>query len=133
MNKFYHTRTQLVMNKKDSQEIHIDAPEGDHNLNFVRWVSLARFYGNDYDPEVGEKVCEANAQLFIGAHDLLMAHIDNFNHIGKWLSAALDDPMVCSEMKEDIQRFFDETADAVESATGKNFHDIINMMEKYDG
>jgi len=30
--------------------------------------------------------------------------------IGKWLSAALDDPNVCAEMKADIRRFFEAAA-----------------------
>jgi len=28
--------------------------------------------------------------------------------IGKWLSAALDDPMVCAEMKADINAWFED-------------------------
>src|SRR5574343_1203392 len=92
-----YTRTKLVMNKLDDQEIHIDAPDGDETLGHDEWNSLAVFYGNDDEPEKGKEVCEANARLFINANDLLTAHIDNFIHIGKWLSAALDDPMVCIE------------------------------------
>lgn len=30
-----------------------------------------------------------------------------FDLMGKWLSAALDDPKVCDEMKSDIQKFFE--------------------------
>lgn len=30
--------------------------------------------------------------------------------VGKWLSAALDDPHVCAEMKADITKLFDEMA-----------------------
>jgi hypothetical protein len=33
----------------------------------------------------------------------------DFNTVGKWLSAALDDPKVCDEMKEDIRLWMDET------------------------
>ena len=32
---------------------------------------------------------------------------DGNERIGKWLSAALDDPSVCSEMKADIRTWFE--------------------------
>lgn len=32
--------------------------------------------------------------------------LEDSDLIGKWLSAALDDPKVCAEMKEDIEDWF---------------------------
>ena len=32
---------------------------------------------------------------------------DGNARLGKWMSAALEDPLVCAEMKEDIQAWFD--------------------------
>lgn len=29
------------------------------------------------------------------------------NNVGSWLSASLDDPMVCKEMKADVRKWFD--------------------------
>ena len=39
------------------------------------------------------------------------------DRIGAWLSAALEDPMVCDEMKQDIKDWFDQTNDRIVQAT----------------
>ena len=39
------------------------------------------------------------------------------DRIGAWLSAALEDPMVCDEMKQDIKDWFDQTNDRIVRAT----------------
>lgn len=39
------------------------------------------------------------------------------DRIGAWLSAALEDPMVCDEMKQDIKDWFDQTDDRIVQAT----------------
>jgi hypothetical protein len=39
------------------------------------------------------------------------------DRIGAWLSAALEDPMVCDEMKQDIKDWFNQTHDRIVRAT----------------
>lgn len=47
------------------------------------------------------------AQLaIIGAGDTSELLISASDHLGRWMSAALDDPTVCDEMKADIQAWF---------------------------
>jgi hypothetical protein len=50
-------------------------------------------------------------------NELLEDKIKDFNEIGKWLSAALDDEKVCIEMKQDIENWF-KRFDTFEKATG---------------
>jgi len=59
----------------------------------------------------------ANAQLIACAPDFVEDKIKDFYEIGKWFSAALSDPNVCKEMKEDVENWF-KRFDTFEKATG---------------
>lgn len=40
--------------------------------------------------------------------EFIVATVNRDDRIGKWLSAALEDPQVCEEMKADIRHWFGE-------------------------
>lgn len=54
-----------------------------------------------HDNAMVETVAE-NERLKFADHRAVMANV----RLGKWMSAALDDPNVCEEMKADIREWF---------------------------
>ncbi len=71
--------------------------------------------------ELEEEISQLKAQNWVlkdnslRTYDGLAQKADKFdklkdtcqNTVGSWLSAALEDPAVCQEMKDDINQFFD--------------------------
>lgn len=55
-----------IARRVDSQEWHIDAPNGDPTLGHVKWSGLA-VYGCDDFRQGGDIVAEANARLIAAA------------------------------------------------------------------
>jgi len=51
-----------------------------------------------------------NVEQRLAAAGWRVLNMEIIDGIGKWLSAALDDPNVCVEMKADIRRFFEAAA-----------------------
>lgn len=67
---------------------------------------------------------EANAKLIVCAPDLIEDKTKDYKEIGKWLSASLEDPNVCDEMKQDIRNWF-KRFDTFEKATGFKIEEVI--------
>ena len=66
----------------------------------------AETLANELDP-VQRQLGDSFNALAVG-HALEKHRLQDGNErIGKWLSAALDDPAVCSDMKADIRAWFD--------------------------
>ena len=67
-----HTPAPWVARMVDSQEWHIDAPNGDPTVGHIKWTGLA-VYGCDDYRQAGSEVSEANARLIASAPELLEA------------------------------------------------------------
>lgn len=70
-----HTKGPWKVGKwKDSQEVMIDAPNGEPDFKTVKWEGLAVVYGSDdEDFDKGHRKCEDNARLISAAPELLEA------------------------------------------------------------
>lgn len=100
--------------------------DGDCGCGFI--------YGEDYiiarakydydDIILNSETVRANSLLIAAAPDLLDDKIKDFNGIGKWLSAALEDSNVCEEMKHDIKEWFDRFK-TFEKATGLKIEEVL--------
>lgn len=91
-------------------------------------IAMINMYNNG-DPErsvFGEEHA-ANARLIQYAPQLLLDRLEDQKGIGKWLSAALEDPNVCEEFKVDITEWF-ARFETVEKALNKNRDEIINAL-----
>lgn len=60
-----------------------------------------------------------DARLFATAPDLLKFAIFSRDNVGPWLSAMLEDPEVCPEMKLDISHWMEIMFSAIAKATGE--------------
>jgi hypothetical protein len=49
---------------------------------------------------------------------LQLYQVEANNRLGKWMSAALDDPSVCEAMKADIRFWFDSWSPAADDVRG---------------
>ncbi len=67
----YHTSGPWELVVVHPQEISIDAPNGDADLEYTSWESLAVVYGSDEFPTIGEQKALANAKLIAAAPDML--------------------------------------------------------------
>ena len=82
---------------------------------------------HDMDIEISDETMpwsREDAKLIAAVPDLLEDKIKDFDGIGKWLSAALEDPNVCEEMKQDIREWFDMFS-TVEKATGLKIEEVL--------
>ena len=63
------------------------------------------------------------------AYPLLFDHaVVGHKTIGHWLSAALDDPLVCDEMKTDISLWFESQDRALRAATLRDdWHELEEL------
>lgn len=70
-------------------------------------LEMDRALAQQAEQDIADRAREAltsAAALPAGAAVVLVA---KFDAVGKWLSAALDDPSVCKEMKDDINALFE--------------------------
>jgi transposase-like protein len=56
--------------------------------------------------------------------ELVADKIESYTNIGKWLSAALEDPLTCEEFKKDIRDWFD-SFNIIERNTGKPIDEVV--------
>ena len=61
--------------------------------------------------------------------DMFLALFKSYYHLGAWLSAALGDDKVCTDMKTDINIFFCGLK-VIEDVTGKTFDQLCELWEK---
>ena len=85
---------------------------------------------HDYGPE---GIAEAyqnpyNAKLIACAPDFIEDKIKDYKEIGRWLSAALSDPNVCTEMKSDIEKWFNRFK-TLTDATGIKLEDLHDNIQ----
>lgn len=66
----------------------------------------------------------ANMRIIASAPDLIQDKIKDFKEMGKWLSASLDDPNVCEDMKKDVRAWFDRFK-TFEEATGYKIGEVV--------
>ena len=81
-----HTPGPWVVGSHDflDQWVCIDAPSGDHDLDYKSWEGVAMAYGCEESPSKGLKKAKANAILIAAAPELLEALTDAVIDFDNW-------------------------------------------------